>query len=351
MSNFLPYKDTPLFKDLIGVASQELIAEFDPKKYGIGTVKDIERSIEPSEKESVESVSGIYTADKLIERKIEEIPKLLDPLFPSVGVVAVAGGSDTGKSSLLRELCIRVVAKALEYIGLKLNTRYQRCIYVSTEDDDMAVSFLLNKANKKLNYQPKQLAGLKFIFDTSNLLDKLENELSKEPVDVIVIDTFSDLYGKSINETNQVRTFLNQFSQLAQKYKCLIIFLHHTGKKTELLVPSKNNLLGSQGFEAKMRMVMELRLDPVDASKRHLCVVKGNYLPRENKTESYVLIFNDNLLFTMTDERRPFDELKASDKSGAKEQVKELSSEGKSQKEIAKIIGISQPTVSRYLKE
>jgi DNA-binding NarL/FixJ family response regulator len=117
------------------------------------------------------------------------------------------------------------------------------------------------------------------------------------------------------------------------------------------LAPSKHNLLGSQGFEAKMRMVVELRKDNIDHQKRHLCIVKGNYLPNEYKTKSYVLKFDENLKFTPTGERILFDELKANSNIEEKKKVLELKSLGKTQKEIATELKISQPTVSRILKD
>jgi len=85
--------------------------------------------------------------------------------------------------------------------------------------------------------------------------------------------------------------------------------LHHTGKRTENLEPSKNNAIGSQGFEAKMRLVLELRLDRAEPDLRHLCIVKGNYLPQFEKTASYVVSMDDNFVFSDTGNRVQFDEL------------------------------------------
>jgi len=293
---------------------------------------------------------GVYSANELLSRGITKIPTLLDPLFPRVGLIAVAGSSDTGKSSFLRQFVISVVVGDSDFLGFNLTAKHQRAIYVSTEDDDFAVSFLLSKANNSRRLHSDAYSGLTFIFDTENILFRLEYELKERPSDVVIVDAFTDLYGKSMNDSNQVRTFLNDFSQLAQKHKCLIIFLHHTGKRTEELTPSKNNLLGSQGFEAKMRMVAELRTDQIESALRHLCIVKGNYLSKEYKTESYVLNFDENLQFSFTGDRVPFDELKSERKQDLQESVLKLKTAGKTQIEISKQLGISQSTVSRYLK-
>lgn len=293
----------------------------------------------------------VITANVLLNRKIENIPCLVEPIFPKVGLIGLAGSSDTGKSSFLRQLAISICVGDDNFLGFKVKAENKRAIYVSTEDDDYAISYLLNKSNRERGLNPDKYSRLSFIFDTHNLLERLEALLSEQKTDLIVVDAFTDLYGKSMNDTNQVRTFLNQYSQLAQKHKCLIIFLHHTGKRTEDLAPSKHNLLGSQGFEAKMRLVIELKTDPIEPDKRHLCIVKANYLPKEYKTESFVLLFNDYLQFTMTDERRPFEEIKTGNKTEIKEMVRGMKDEGKTQIEIAKALKISQATVSRYLNE
>lgn len=296
-------------------------------------------------------IKPFYTGEELLNRNIQNIPCLLDPIFPKVGLCAVAGSSDTGKSSWLRQLALYVAAGKSEFLGFKLNAETNKSIYVSTEDDQYAMSWLLNTANKTFNLSPAKFKEIKFIFDTYNLLERLDLILSESKVDLIVIDAFSDIYGRSMNDTNQVRTFLNEYSQLAQKHKCLVIFLHHTGKRTEELSPGKHNLLGSQGFEAKMRLVIELRKDQEEADKRHMCIVKANYLPEEYKRESFVLQFDENMTFTMTVEKRAFDELRPDNKLDLKEVARKMKEEGKTQTEIAKKLKISQTTVSRYLKD
>lgn len=296
-------------------------------------------------------IQELFSATELLERNIVSIPCLLDPILPRVGLVSIAGSSDTGKSSLLRQLAIAVCLGNKSFLDFHLKPLYRRVLYVSTEDDDTAISFLLNKTEKESNHLPKAYNGLKFLFYSDNLLLRLNNIIGEEPYDMIIVDAFADLYGRSMNETNQVRTFLNEYSQLATKHQCLIVFLHHTGKRTESLAPSKHNLLGSQGFEAKMRLVIELRKDIHKEDLRHLCIVKGNYLPAEYKSSSYVLRFDNNMHFSFTGERKRFDELNSTSKEFQNERIVELNNEGKTQKEIAEALGISQPTVSRALSK
>ena len=95
--------------------------------------------------------------------------------------------------------------------------------------------------------------------------------------------------------------------------------------------PNKNNILGSQGFEAKMRSVMMLTKDAKDSSLRHLCVVKNNYIDEANKNSSYVLKFNNHLSFENTRDRVILDELGEEDYIGYARKLKE---EGKTLREI-----------------
>ncbi len=243
------------------------------------------------------------TGDDLLRYKLENIPTLLDPLFMQIGVIGVVGTSDIGKSTLLRQFAICVSAGKREFLGWNINSKYQSAIYVSSEDDEYSIKYLLNKQNKELQLNEKDLQRLRYIFYTDNLLENLEITLNKKRADVIIIDAFSDIFPGNINHTNEVRIFLNKFSYLAKKYECLIIFIHHTGKKTEYSEPSKNHILGSQGFEAKMRLIIELRFDYDNPDLRHLCILKGNYLSREYKSQSYVLNFNENMIFSNINER------------------------------------------------
>lgn len=296
-----------------------------------------------------------FTAFELIERGITEIPTLVSPLLPKVGLAALAGSSDTGKSTMLRQLALDV-ASSDTFIGFPIEAIHKKSLYVSTEDEENSIACILNQGQEFRKMKKELYKNVRFIFDTHNLLETLDFCLTEEPVDLVVIDAFTDLYHKSMNESNQMRTFLNDYSQLAQKHKCLVMFLHHTGKRTEKEAPSKHHLLGSQAFEAKMRLVLELRRDFIDPIKRHLCVVKGNYLPSEYKTESYVLYFGDNMVFENTGDRVAFELLSKENNSSSGwsdekiEDAIELYDNLGSFAKVATELECSTSTVHKYLK-
>ncbi|WP_108821455.1 AAA family ATPase [Dysgonomonas sp. Marseille-P4361] len=311
---------------------------------------------EPNDKGDVLTLNKeFYTASELLNMGITEIPMLVDGLIHKVGLAAIAGSSDTGKSTFLRNLCLNVCAGNDEFLGFKLNTEHKSAIYVSTEDDGYATAISPKKQNKRLGISPEKADNLRFVFDSYNLISKLEAMLSDKRADIIVIDAFSDIYDGGINDVNQVRCFLDTYYRLANKYKCLVMFLHHCGKHTDDKIPSKHNLIGSQGFEGKMRLVLELRNDLADTNYKHLCCVKGNYLPADSKNESYKLKFTEDLTFEYTGERVPFGHLKKNDDDDSDRQkyelVKQLQTDGKSTREIAEIIGYkSAGSVSKLIQ-
>jgi len=309
--------------------------------------KHAEKAAEPKQRTSISAMD-------LLNRRVENIPCLVEPFLQKVGLACIAGSSDTGKSSLLRYLCMCIVSGGTDFLGFQIQAKHKRSIYVSTEDDETAISYLLNKQNSDMQVEASMIQGLEFIFDTENLLHTIDAVLSESPADIVCVDAFTDLYGRSMNESNQVRTFLNEYSQLAQKHQCLIMFLHHCGKRTEYGEPSKHNLLGSQAFEAKMRLVIELRNDIADTSLKHLCIVKGNYLPAEFKKESYQLRFTENMTFINTGERIPFENLSKIEDAGSQkyEIIKMYQEQGYSMREIAEKVGFkNHSSVLRLVKK
>lgn len=318
----------------------------------INETKEISENFE--QLTEVDDSKEIFTGKELIDLNIDEIPTLVTPIFPKVGLVALGGSSDTGKSSLLRQFATSVCLGDRDFLGFDLNSEHKSCIYVSTEDDENAMAFLLKKQMLHRRNESKDYQGLRYIFNSENILSKLNQELKRQPADVVIIDAYSDIFQGEVNQVNRVRSFLEEYSNLAKKHRCLIIFLHHTAKNAENKEPSKNNLLGSQGFEAKMRMVMLLRTDLEEPSIKHLCIVKGNYLTTEYKTESFELYFNEHMTFENTGIRIPFEELvKTSNKDEDDEQDKkviELRSKGLTITEIAEKTNLSRSKVGRLVK-
>ncbi len=258
------------------------------------------------------STPWVKSGKEILDLQIQEVPMLLHPIFPKYGVVALAGSSDLGKSFLLLQLACAIVEGRTDFLGFTLNASHQSAIYLSTEDDEYSLCpRLLNLA--KTCTDSERYDNLKVMFESTDLVKRLETLLKAQPADVVMIDTFSDIFDGDMNQSNKVRSFIQKFKNLSVKYNTLIVFNHHCGKKNDYRAPHKDNLLGSQGFESSMRAVIELRKDFNEDGKRHLCIVKGNYLPDSFKSSSFCLSFNYQDGFRNTGQRVSFDKLAKSE--------------------------------------
>jgi archaellum biogenesis ATPase FlaH len=287
--------------------------------------------------------TGICTLGELLDNPATEIPQLIAPLLPRKGIAMLAGSSDTGKSSFLRQLALAIALNKPAFLDFAIQAVHHNAICVSTEDNDEAIGPLLKKQLAGQTIPEQARNRLRFVFNTDFLLTRLDLMLTQSPADLVIVDALGDIYDGSLNQSNEVRRFIADYSKLASKYGCLILFMHHTGKRTENLKPSKNNLLGSQGLEAKMRIVLELRLDANNPQLRHLCILKGNYLPQELKSKSYLLHFDENLVFHNTNELIPLGELAKKqednlDDSELWEKAKLLLEEGHSYEQTAAML-------------
>lgn len=323
--------------------------------------KENSKSVEPKTKTNKKAaVKNIMDGAELVRLGITRLPYLVEPILPKVGLAALIGTSDIGKSTILLQLCCDIVLNK-RFLGFKINTVHKSIIYVSTEDDQYSIS---NRLQRLKESDDSKLKNLRFIFDTVNLFEKLDSELGKQGADLVVIDTFADIYSDEMNQINQVRNFLMDYQNLLIKYNCAIIFNHHTGKHTEERPPSKHNSIGSAGFEGKARIVIELRQDYNDVSKRHFCIVKGNYLGPEFKNKSFELDFNQTtLVFKNTGRRRDFDSLAKpknkrviTDRNNEKDIIIRLVKKGRSGRHITEVLKrlgfkIEKSTVANYINK
>ena len=268
-------------------------------------VKSTQSKIKPNGKLS----KLLIGADVIKNKNYKEVEYLVDKLIPKGTLCALVGESDTGKSSLLRQLAVSMVYGDEDFLGFKMKSSCNNVLYVSTEDGEMATSVWLNKYFGQEKSKDDILSKLNFIFSTDGIISNLRDAVKNNCIDLIIVDSYADLFTGSMNNSNEVRGFLNQYDNLVNEFGTTVIFLHHTKKSSAGSRPNKNNILGSQGFEAKMRSVMMLTKDNDNKSHRHLCVVKNNYMPETNKSESFVLKFNERLAFDNTGERVDLDEL------------------------------------------
>lgn len=257
-------------------------------------------------------IKNVMSAKELLELNITEIPMLVEGLIQKTGLVGITGSSDVGKSCFLRQLALSIVGGNADFIGFPIHRTTGKVIYVSTEDMMIDLAFLVRKHLNNPAEINECWNNLHFIVDTVDLRNRLDTMMEELKPDCVIIDAFTDIYTGDFNMSTAVRAPLNKFKNLAQKHHSVFVVLNHIGKRAEKRRPNKHNSLGSQGFEAKMRMLAEIRIDNSERDMRHLCIVKGNYIPNEEKEKSFKLKMNtETLLFENTGERVDYSELES----------------------------------------
>lgn len=302
---------------------------------------------------------------EMLENPAERQPVLVEPLFPQCGLGAVIGSSDCGKSTLLRQLAA-CVAGGRDFLLWKTFPVHKRVLYVSTEDDSGAMSELLKRQNKAWQLSKEEAERVDFLFSCDCIAEKVEACLVAKPVDLVIINTFGDICKDDISQSNNIRNLLNLFADTARRHGCFILFAHHIRKTGENTAPSKLNALGSQAFEAKMRVLIELRRSKRNKDLLHLCIVKGNYLPNDYKQQSFDLQTDSDMNFTATGGRTELSEINSylpvippvneeqlalmQQKEKDKETIIKLYKQGKSIREISELVPQSKSTVQRIIK-
>jgi hypothetical protein len=272
-----------------------------------------------ADSEPVERTS--YNAVELLALGNTKPQYLLEPLFPQKGTAVIAGKPDTGKSQFARQLCIQVALGLPDFLGFSLNLIHKSAVYVATEDSLEATTYLLKTQLEGLQEPAKE--NLRFIFadtmEQTEILEGLEEELKKAPADLVVVDSFGDIFkGGDSNNNMAMRNTVKAFDKIAKQQGCLILFVHHINKGAYRLTPGQEHIQGGAGLVQKVRLAIQL--SEGEGSIRYFSVVKGNYCPKEYKDNTLELNFSEEtFLFSFSGKMLPTSEIGAKPEGMEKE--------------------------------
>ena len=315
------------------------------------------------QKEAVERLQvQRRTALDILNTTEEQNRIIIDPIMERGHVSVFYGESDAGKSQFLQQLVLSLVEGDRKFLNWEYRAEYRRAIYVATEDIEQDVRRVLKRmANPSVS---KYLKNLEYIFEDEatesieKLIKRLEESISVQAVDLIVIDAMMDVFEGSMNDAGQIRKqFMKPLKRLAKESKTHIMVLTHVAKGRQRNGASKDNILGSQAIEASARLVMEYKRDPDPGRDhiRHLCIVKSNYLPPDYKSLSYELERDPHTFrVKATGNRVDTDQLAKQSKTADPEMESKIISRKKSgisNANIAAELGIGESTVQRRVKE
>lgn len=290
----------------------------------------------------------IYNAVELMAMGNIEPQYLMEPIFPQKGCAVLAGKPDTGKSQFARQLCIQVALGEKRFLDFELNPIHSKAIYVATEDNQEASTYLLSKQFKGLDREVVE--NLRFMFadtmEQGEILKELDKALTKESADLVVVDSYGDIFlGNDGNNNMAMRNTVKSFDKIAKKHNCLILFVHHINKGGYRQSPGQEHIQGGSGLVQKVRLAIQL--SEGDGGTRYFSVVKGNYCPKEYKQNSLVLNFSeDTFLFTNTGKTIPTNQIGGvSNTTSNKEKITEF------QETAETILGQKSITYSSFVQD
>ncbi len=240
----------------------------------------------------------VYTATELLASfDGKETDFLWDNLIPRTGTGLLVGPPDMGKSQLAKELAITIAKGSTEYLGQRLKPIHNRVLYVFTEDQEDAVSSSLNKQLLKHVDLDKNNLSLAFLTDETitELIKKLSLFCEENPVDLIIVDAFGDIFsGSDTNSNIQMRRDIKAFDELVRTHRLALLFVHHVNKAGYKSNPSQELIQGGSGLTQKVRYALYLSRN--ESGQKFFNVAKGNYTSNFYKENRLPVEFEEETL-------------------------------------------------------
>jgi RecA-family ATPase len=208
---------------------------------------------------------------------------LVDKILPKGTICALVGSSEAGKTQFALQLALTIAAGETSFVGLRCHPRHKRVVVIATEDTPVNIKSRVLELLKGTT----GCTDLDILFYSeveSDPVEVLSADLASKPADIVIVDTWLDFFNEDLNQNNDVRGFLIKYAKIAEKHNCCILFIHHFVKAATGNSKNKSQILGSQGFEAKMRSIITLEAVQ-NSPKKVLKILKSNYLRWDEKRD------------------------------------------------------------------
>lgn len=325
-----------------------------------------------TEDDGFQNLFKIQTANLWIdEAKLRPAPKMLFGEFWYEGEVCILfADTNVGKSILAVQIADNI-AKGETFGLLCPETTAQKVIYFDFELSDKqfegrysekANDYFTNHYSFSENFYRAEINPDNFLPDRYETFEEYLNDSIKYAVantgaKVLVIDNLTYLR----NETERAKDALplmKHLKALKNKFDLSILVLAHTPKRDMSKPITRNDLQGSKMLINFCDSSFAIGESSKDKSLRYLKQVKVRNSEFKYDSENVVLCEiskpTNFLHFEFSDfgqEKEHLKDFSTDDRDGQIAKAKTLAAEGKSQTEIAGILGFSKMTISRYLRK
>ena len=327
---------------------------------------DFSRTDNPEKNPNV----GLFTvksANQVIdEAKNRPIPcKLFGQLWFEGEVEIMFADTNLGKSILAVQIA-DAISSGKRALEMEMNAKPQMVLYCDFElsdkqfenryrgDDGSHYSFSPDLMHVEINPDVVDYPDGCDFEDYVKL--SLEQIVLDRGAKVIIIDNLTYL-SRETEKAKDALPLMKWLKSFARKYGLSILVLAHTPKRNLSNPITRNDLQGSKMLINFCDGCFAIGESTKDKSIRYIKEIKQRNEPIRYDAENVIvceIIKPDNFLhFSFLEwgcESEHLRQMTATDRDDLIEQVKELSSQGKSQREISKQLGIGLGSVNKYLK-
>ena len=317
------------------------------------------------------SLFKIQSASIWLENaKLRPVPKMLFGEFWFEGELCILF-ADTGKGkSILAVQIGNSISKGLSIGYFTLEAQKQKVLYFDFELSDKQFEarystkqgdYFTNHYAFDENFKRGEINQNSFMpnhfRDFQDYLNfSLEYEIVQTEAKVLIVDNIT--YLKSATETaKDALPLMKELIRLKKKYDLSILALAHTPKRDLTRPLTVNDLQGSKMLSNFADSIFAIGESAKDKNLRYLKQIKARNTEEIYHSENVAvcqIVKPDNFLMfeflNFGNEREHLKALSESDKADLIQQIKNLSAQGKSQREIMREIGISLGAVNKYLK-
>ena len=309
------------------------------------------------EKEFEIGMFTVRTANETMRQAalIKEPAKLYDEFWYEGEMGCLFADSNVGKSVLAVQIANDIARRGMKvlYFDFELSMKQFENRYKDVQDG--------TPYKFPENFYRLSMNGLRVTCKADELADKIIEHIKKCVKEinakVIIIDNLTWIVntGKSVQKAGEL---MKSLDALKREYGLSMLILAHTTKRNMSKPITQNDLGGSKMIYNFIDSAFAIGMSAKDTKIRYVKQMKVRYSEMKYGSDNVMLCTidkKDKFLQFLTEgydeESNHLKKLKAQDKQAVVAQIKVLRAEGKSYRDIAKILGMSSSTVERWDKE
>lgn len=335
--------------------------------------KDFDLPIDVSEFENPESDPhiGLFIVKKANEFTADASSrpnpkKMFGQLWSEHEICILFADSNAGKSILAVQIA-DAITKGKKVMGLEMDAAPQKILYCDFElsdkqfelrymNDSNGTHYVFSDKFLRVEINPDADFPDDIPFE-DYLKDSLEKTVIEKGVKIVIVDNITFL-NHSTEQAKDALPLMKWLKSLGRKYNLSILVLAHTPKRNQATPITKNDLQGSKMLYNFCDSCFAIGVSVKDESIRYIKELKQRFGAYAYDSENVIVCeiskpdnFTQFNFIGFGAENEHLKQRDESERQILKNRCIELSRQGKTQREIHDICGISVGTVNRYLKK